>query len=134
MNAKRILVADDEPHMSRVIELFLQREGYQVDIVRDGQEALDAILASPPDLLITDIQMPRLTGKGLCLELEKRLPERDFRIIVMTSMTDREHREWSGALKDAMFIEKPVSMRSLVSTLSKYFAERSAAPAGAPNG
>ena len=134
MNAKRILVADDEPHMSRVIELFLQREGYQVDIVRDGQEALDAIMVSPPDLLITDIQMPRLTGKGLCLELEKRLPQRDFRIIVMTSMTDREHRDWSGALRDAMFIEKPVSMRSLVSTLSKYFAERSAAPAGAPNG
>ena len=134
MNAKRILVADDEPHMSRVIELFLQREGYHVDIVRDGQEALDAIMVSPPDLLITDIQMPRLTGKGLCLELEKRLPERDFRIIVMTSMTDREHREWSGALKDAMFIEKPVSMRSLVSALSKYFAERPATSAGAENG
>ena len=127
MNAKRILVADDEPHMSRVIELFLQREGYHVELVRDGQEALDAIMSSPPDVLITDIQMPRLTGKGLCLELEKRLPERDFRIIVMTSMTDREHREWSGSLKDAMFIEKPVSMRSLVSTLSKYFSERPAA-------
>jgi DNA-binding response OmpR family regulator len=134
MNAKRILVADDEPHMSRVIELFLQREGYHVDIVRDGQEALDAIMVSPPDLLITDIQMPRLTGKGLCLELEKCLPQRDFRIIVMTSMTDREHREWSGALRDAMFIEKPVSMRSLVSTLSKYFAERTATSAGAENG
>lgn len=124
MSARRILVADDEPHMSRVIELFLQREGYHVDLVRDGQEALESIMASPPDVLITDIQMPRLTGKGLCLELEKRLPERDFRIIVMTSMTDREHREWSGALRDAMFIEKPVSMRSLVSTLSKYFADK----------
>ena len=130
MNEKRILVADDEPHMSRVIELFLQREGYRVDLVRDGQEALDAIMASPPDVLITDIQMPRMTGKGLCLELEKQLPQRDFKIIVMTSMTDREHREWSGSLRDSMFIEKPVSMRALVSTLSKYFAERAAA--GAP--
>ena len=134
MNEKRILVADDEPHMSRVIELFLQREGYRVDLVRDGQEALDAILESPPDLLITDIQMPRLTGKGLCLELEKRLPAREFRIIVMTSMTDREHREWSGSLRDAMFIEKPVSMRSLVSTLSRYFAERPAASGATANG
>ena len=134
MNVKRILVADDEPHMSRVIELFLQREGYQVDVVRDGQEALDSIMAGAPDLLITDIQMPRLSGKGLCLELEKRLPQRDFRIMVMTSMTDREHREWSGALRDAVFLEKPVSMRALVTTLSKYFAERSAAPAGAGNG
>ena len=126
MNAKRILVADDEPHMARVIELFLQREGYQVDLVRDGQEALDSIIASPPDVLITDIQMPRMNGRALCMELEKRLPERDFRIIVMTSMTDREHRDWSGALRDAVFIEKPVSMRSLVATLSRYFAERMA--------
>jgi DNA-binding response OmpR family regulator len=124
MNTKRILVADDEPHMSRVIELFLKREGYQVDLVRDGQEALDSIMASPPDVLITDIQMPRMTGQALCQELEKRFPERPFRIIVMTSMTDREHRDWSGEMRDAMFIEKPVSMRALVSTLSAYFADR----------
>ena len=129
MNTKRILVADDEPHMSRVIELFLKREGYQVDLVRDGQEALESILTSAPDVLITDIQMPRMTGQDLCMELEKRLPERAFRIIVMTSMTDREHRDWSGDLRDAMFIEKPVSMRALVTTLSSYFSERTA-PAG----
>ena len=67
MNAKRILVADDEPHMARVLELFLQRDGYHVELVRDGQASLDAIITSPPDLLITDIQMPRLTGKRLCL-------------------------------------------------------------------
>ena len=133
MNSKRILVADDEPHMSRVIELFLRREGYQVDLVRDGQEALDSIMASPPDVLITDIQMPRMTGQALCMELEKRLPERAFRIIVMTSMTDREHRQWSGEMRDAMFIEKPVSMRSLVSTLSAYFADRGLT-AGSANG
>ena len=133
MNAKRILVADDEPHMSRVIELFLRREGYQVELVRDGQEALESILASPPDVLITDIQMPRMSGQALCMELAKRLPERDFRIIVMTSMTDREHREWTAEMRDAMFIEKPVSMRSLVATLSAYFADRPLA-AGSGNG
>jgi CheY-like chemotaxis protein len=133
MSTKRILVADDEPHMSRVIELFLRREGYRVDLVRDGQEALEAILASPPDVLITDIQMPRMCGRSLCMALEKQLPERDFRIIVMTSMTEREHREWSGDLRDAMFMEKPVSMRALVSALSAYFAER-ALTAGAAHG
>lgn len=124
MSTGRILVADDEPHMSRVIELFLKREGYRVDLVRDGQEALEAIMASPPDLLITDIQMPRMTGDALCRELEKSLPQRDFRIIVMTSMTDREHREWSSQVRDAVFMEKPVSMRALVAALSTYFAER----------
>lgn len=127
MSMKRILVADDESHISRVIELFLRREGFQVELVRDGQEALESILRKAPDVLITDVQMPRMTGQELCRELQKRLPGRDFKIIVMTSMTDREHRDWSGEMRDATFMEKPVSMRSVVSVLKAYFADRLAA-------
>jgi DNA-binding response OmpR family regulator len=123
MNPKRILVADDEPHLSRVIELFLRREGYVVDVVRDGQEAMDSILRRPPDVLVTDINMPRMTGKELCLELEKQLPQREFKIIVLSSMTDIEHRDWSNKMRDTVFIEKPVSMRLLVSMLAKHFAD-----------
>jgi DNA-binding response OmpR family regulator len=128
MNERRILVADDEPHMARVIEIYLKREGYKVEVVRDGQEALDSILRRAPDVLITDVQMPRMTGQDLCREIEKRLPQRDFRIIVMTSMTEREHRDWSGEMRNATFVEKPVSMRSLVSMLTSYFASRAAMP------
>lgn len=127
MIAKRVLIADDEPHMARVIEIFLKREGYQVDVVRDGQEALEAVLRSAPDVLITDVQMPRMTGRELCGEIEERLPKRDFMIVVMTSMTEREHREWAGEMRNTTFIEKPVSMRALVGTLSSYFAGRPAA-------
>jgi DNA-binding response OmpR family regulator len=124
MSTKRILVADDEPHISRVIELFLRREGFQVELARDGEEALQSILRSAPDALITDVQMPRMTGRELCGELQKRLPERQFKIIVMTSMTDREHRDWSGEMRDATFMEKPVSMRCVVGALKAYFADR----------
>lgn len=122
MNPKRILVADDEPHLSRVIELFLRREGYLVDVVRDGREAMDYILRRPPDALVIDINMPRMTGKELCLELEQQLPQREFRIIVLSSMTDREHRDWSNRMRNTVFMEKPVSMRLLVSTLATDFA------------
>lgn len=47
MNPKRILVADDEPHLTRVIEILLRRESYVVDVVRDGREAMDYILRCP---------------------------------------------------------------------------------------
>ena len=122
MNPKRILVADDEPHLSRVIEIFLRREGYVVDVVRDGRDALDYILRRPPDALVTDINMPRMTGKELCLELEQKLPQREFKIIVLSSMTDLEHREWSTKMRNTVFMEKPVSMRLLVSMLTEGFA------------
>jgi len=112
--------------MTRVIELFLRREGYAVEVVGDGQEALESILRQAPDALITDINMPRMSGKELCLQLERQLPERGFRIIVMTSMTERDHRDWSGEMRDTVFMEKPVSMRHIVSMLAEYFADRRA--------
>lgn len=131
MSPKRILIADDEPHMSRVMEHFLGREGYEIEVVRGGEEALAAIERRVPDALITDINMPGMGGQALCMELEKRMPARAFKIIIMTSMTNREHREWSQNLRDAVFLEKPISMRSLVSMLAEHFEK---GPEGAESG
>lgn len=58
----RILVADDEPEMTTVLEALLKRERYSVDVVRDGQNALDYGLAENYDCLVLDIMMPKLDG------------------------------------------------------------------------
>ena len=122
MNAKRILVADDELHMIRVVKLFLERAGYKVDTASNGQEALDSILLNPPDVLLTDINMPHMSGKQLCQELQQRLPGRTFPIFVMTSMTDRENRDWTETIPNTALLEKPISMRVLIAELAKRFA------------
>lgn len=121
MKPKRVLIADDEPHMARVIELFLRREGYEVESVPNGKAALDSILKQPPDVLITDVNMPGMSGQALCMELQERLPERVFMIVIMTSMTNREHREWPRTMRDTHFLEKPLSMRALTAMLSAHF-------------
>ena len=118
---KRILIVDDEPHMTRVLKLYLERAGYHVVTRPNGMEALSVIENEAPDAMITDIQMPVMTGKELCLELESRMPNRTFPIFVMTSMTDDEHRDWTRKVKDIEFLEKPLSMRVLASRLEKYF-------------
>ena len=127
MNTKRILVADDELHMIRVVKLFLERAGYKVDTASNGQEALDAILLDPPDVLLTDIDMPHMTGQQLCMELQKQLPERKFPIFVMTSMTERENRDWTQNLPNLALLEKPLSMRVLIADLARRFAQDPAA-------
>ncbi len=129
MSPKRILVADDEPNMLRVLVLLLQRAGFEVRTARDGRQALESILANPPDVLVTDIQMPHMTGEQLCRELERQVPERRFPIFVMTSMTDREHRCWSQGMRDTEFLEKPVSVRTLIAKVERHFAQ---AQDGAP--
>ena len=118
---KRILIVDDEPHMTRVLKLYLERAGYHVVTRPNGMEALSVIENEAPDAMITDIQMPVMTGKELCLELESRMPNRTFPIFVMTSMTDDEHRDWTSKVKGIEFLEKPLSMRVLASKLEKYF-------------
>jgi len=118
---KRILIVDDEPHITRVLKLYLERAGYAVDTAQNGQMALAEILKNEPDALMTDIQMPLMTGRQLCLALEEQLPHRSFPIFVMTSMTDREHREWTQKINNLEFLEKPLSMRAMTRALDKHF-------------
>lgn len=118
---KHILIVDDEPHMTRVLKLYLERAGYAVETSPNGQAALAAIMKRAPDVMVTDIQMPLMTGKQLCLALEEQYPQRTFPIFVMTSMTDREHREWTQKINHLEFLEKPLSMRALTRALDKYF-------------
>ena len=126
MNPIRILVADDEVHMRRVVTMFLERAGYTVETASNGKEALDSILKSPPDALLTDINMPQMTGQQLCQALQKQLPERTFPIFVMTSMTEREARDWQLKIPNSSLLEKPVSMRVLISDLARRFAREPA--------
>ena len=119
---KKILIADDEPHVLRVLKMSLEKEGYAVEVCANGKEAVARLSLEHPDILITDIQMPQMTGEELCKYIEQRIPERRFLIFVLTSRTEIEHREWSRGINNLLFLEKPVSIRNLVEKLDGYFA------------
>lgn len=123
---KKILIAGDEPHVLRVLKMSLEKEGYEVDTCPNGVEALARIERQAPDILITDIQMPLMTGEELCRHIEEYIPQRNFLIFVLTSRTEIEHREWSRKIQNLLFLEKPVSIRNLVEKLDDYFAGASA--------
>ncbi len=120
---KRILVVDDEPFVIRVIRQFLERKGYHVDTAPNGEAALEKIRVQHPDVMITDIQMPRMTGEELCKCIVKEMPLRKFLIFVLTSRTEVEHREWTSNINNLQFLEKPVSLRKLLSSLDEYFVD-----------
>ncbi len=119
---RKILIADDEPHVLRVLKMSLEKEGYAVDVCANGVEAVAKLREEEPDILITDIQMPQMTGEELCQYIKQRMPERQFLIFVLTSRTEIEHREWSREIDNLLFLEKPVSIRNLVEKLDGYFA------------
>jgi chemosensory pili system protein ChpA (sensor histidine kinase/response regulator) len=116
---KRILLVDDEPMVLRVMRGALEREGFQVDTAVDGETAWAKITESCPDVLVTDIEMPRLSGRDLCQRIQEKLPDREFPIFVSTSLTALEHREWSKDISLLVFLEKPISIRKLRTEISK---------------
>ena len=110
---KSILLVDDEPMTLRVMRQSLEKDGFEVRTAFDGQDALEQLTASQPDVLITDIDMTRMTGKELCLKIQASMPDRQFPIFIITSLTALEHRDWSGKISNLIFVEKPVSLRKL---------------------
>jgi CheY-like chemotaxis protein len=109
-----ILIADDEPHVIRVLKVTLEREGYTVRTAPNGEVALARIHDDQPDLLISDIQMPRLSGEQLCARIAAEFPARRFPIVIMTSMTFVNETHWSRQYSNLVLLEKPISMHRLL--------------------
>lgn len=113
-----ILIADDEAHARRILQLALEKAGYTVRVAQNGAEALDMFRQQRPDILLTDIQMPKMTGEQLCKQLMSEFPNLETPIFVLTSRAEREHRDWVTSMPHGNFIEKPVSIKQLLKSLS----------------
>jgi len=122
-NRKKVIVIDDEAHIRRVIELKLKNRGYLVGTASDGQEGLDLIMVQKPDVVITDIMMPKLDGKTLSQELNKYKEEWSFLTIVMTCRISPDESAWVNKMKDIVFLEKPFSPSRLMGKIDDYFGE-----------
>ncbi len=127
---KRVFIVDDHAPVIRVLKLGLEEAGYEVETANNGSECLVKLCDSMPDFLVTDIDMPRMSGRELCLAIEKQFPDRTFPIVVLTSRTEMEHREWTGNIENLTFMEKPVSIRRLVSHINRALSEPTLQVAG----
>jgi CheY-like chemotaxis protein len=92
MSPKKVLIADDDPTLVRILEVRLRRLGFEVRSTHDAMHALTCIHRDPPDLIIMDIAMPAGDGLAACdmLAHDRRL--RDIPIIVMSGRADTETR------------------------------------------
>ena len=83
-NTKKILIIDDEAYIRRVIELKLKSKGYQVFAANNGEEGLIIFNRYQPDVVITDIRMPKMNGKVFCEQTDSLKAERPFLTIIIT--------------------------------------------------
>ena len=121
---KNILIVDDHATVLRVLRLGIEQAGYRVETATNGSECLGRLDQGLPDFMVTDIDMPQMNGKELCLAIEKQYPDRQFPIVVLTSRTELEHRDWTSHIDNLTFMEKPVSVRRLVSQIDRCIGRR----------
>lgn len=120
-NNKKVLVVDDQAHIRRVIQLKLNNRGYQVTIAKNGEDGLNLIKTLQPDVVITDIMMPKMDGRTLCEQSNELKKEWPFLTIVMTARISPTEREWIEEMQDTVFMEKPFSLSTILRCIDQYF-------------
>jgi putative two-component system response regulator len=110
----RILVVDDGAENREILVDLLGSEGYTVDTAVDGAEAVEKALASPPDLILMDVSMPRLTGFEACRRLKADERTHLVPIVLVTGLVAREDRIQGIAAGCDDFLTKPVDSEQLM--------------------
>lgn len=117
--SKKIIVADDEAHILHIVSMKLRNAGYEVLTAVDGEEALELCMAEKPDLLITDFQMPVMTGLDLCIELRAHDETKAIPAIMLTARGfDIEPGEMITAGVAAV-LAKPFSPREVLAKVTQ---------------
>jgi CheY-like chemotaxis protein len=116
------LVIDDEAHIRRVIELKFKNLGYRVISASNGEDGLALIKSQKPDVVITDIMMPKLNGQDLCELVNELKKARPFLTIVMTCRISPNEQDWIDRMQDTVFVEKPFSLSTILKCVDQYFA------------
>src|SRR5437764_12039767 len=123
MTTKCILLCDDELHILRAAEFKFKRAGYEVICANDGQEGWEQIQAKRPDIVVTDCQMPRLSGLGLAERIRTTPATADLPVIMLSAkgfeLSPEELREQYGI---HCLVPKPFSPRDLFARVEAVLA------------
>lgn len=113
----RVVVVEDEAAISKLIAYVLQNAGYQVESYSDGGEALDAIIKSPPNLILLDLMLPTMSGFEILAKLKLEEKLKNIPVVVLTCRGQDEDKEKAFKLGVSEYMTKPFSPTGLVAML-----------------
>src|ERR1041385_8595232 len=124
MAGERVLVIDDSPTITKVVQLVLTKAGYQVDTAPDGEAGLAAVRASRPDLILLDFVMPKMNGYQVCRALTTDQKLRDIPVVLMSAKGDQVGERFVKVMGIVDYITKPFSPEAITAvvqhTIGKY--------------
>lgn len=128
-----VLIVDDSINVRRYLALTLEKAGYQVEQAKDGQDAIDKLMAGlKAEVVVCDIEMPRLDGYGVLSELRSRPAYQHLPIAMLTSRMNDKHRKLAMNLGASAYFSKPYNEQELLKTLQALIETAKTQPTGTP--
>ena len=124
MNGKTILAVDDETHILHVVSLKLQNAGFTVLTANDGEEALEAAASAPVDMMITDFQMPGISGLELARKIHSEPGRKNLPVMLLTAHGLALEQVELGRAGITATLSKPFSPRELLEKVHELLAQR----------
>jgi len=112
--AKSVLIADDEPNIILSLKFIMEQAGYDVRVARDGDDAMAQMAQYPPDLVLLDVMMPKLTGYDVCQAIRANPDYAGTHIIMVTAKGREAEREQGLAVGADDYVTKPFSTRDVL--------------------
>ena len=109
--AEKVLVVEDEGSVRDLLSEFLSDEGYDVIVAADGREALELAKQEVPDLILLDLNMPKISGIEVCKKLKQEAKTRSIPVIVITGVPHTEKEAFEAGADD--FVKKPFELKGL---------------------
>lgn len=125
----RILVIEDELQIRNNIQQILELSGYDVVVADNGEDGIDVAQSEQPDLIVSDIRMPRMDGYQLLSALQKNPITQDIPLIFLTARVEREDLRRAMSLGADDYVTKPFTPEELLSAIETRLAKRSATQA-----
>jgi CheY-like chemotaxis protein len=116
---RKILLADDEAYITSVISHKLQQLGDEVVLASDGQEAFDLAVKHRPDLVVSDFQMPVVTGFELALKLKQSPQTSSTPVLMLTARGHLLSKEQLAQTNIRFLLDKPFSARALIAKINE---------------
>jgi len=117
MTGKKVLVVDDEIHIVHVVAIKLRNNGYEVLTANNGAEAYELACSENPDIIVTDFQMPVLSGIELVQKLRENGQTKDIPVVMLTARSFAISKEQQESMKISACLSKPFSPRELLGNI-----------------
>ncbi len=121
--AKKILVVDDSKTISDMVRMILEKIGYEVETAYDGLEALEKVKVVNPDLIVLDVNMPKMDGFRVCRLLKFDRNFRSIPIIMLTARDEEENIKTGIKTGADLYLTKPIEPDKLIEAVSKFLRD-----------